>query len=564
MKKSIRACAFCALVGLALGLGACGGGSSNSPTPPPPSPPPPPPSPPPTLDAQYRASAATPFAANCDGVAGQGTLFVDAEVEPSLAVNPADTRNLIGVWQQDRWSSGGARGIVAGVSLDGGVSWNRHAIAFTRCGGGTASNGGDYARASDPWVSISPDGTAYQSALAFNGFSLQPGSSGAVLASRSTDGGATWSAPVTLIHDGADFFSDKSTISADPLDARFVYAVWDRISTGSNGPTWFTRSIDHGDTWEIARAVYDPGVNNQTIANLIVVLPNGTLINMFDELHTAANGTSTSAIKVIRSTDNGVTWSGGIKVADSLSVGTRDPQTGAPVRDGSIVPQIAVGPGGSLFVVWQDSRFSNGVRDAIALSRSDDGGFTWSTPLRVNATTGVAAFTPSVHVRSDGMIGVTYYDFRADTADRTTLFTDYWLARSADAHTWVETQVAGPFNLAIAPLTDATGESGLFLGDYQALASIGPLFVPFYVQTNAGNLANRTDVFAAPAVSVAGGVSSMVSKLRAQAQQQTAAAPFVVTPEVTRRVSDNIVRAMENRLPGWHALMKRRPGREQP
>jgi hypothetical protein len=58
-----------------------------------------------------------------------------------------------------------------------------------------------------------------------------------------------------------------------------------------------------------------------------------------------------------------------------------------------LVAEIAVGMGGSLFVVWQDSRFSNGARDAIALARSDDGGFTWSAPG------GSMLFCPSPHFR---------------------------------------------------------------------------------------------------------------------------------------------------------------------
>jgi hypothetical protein len=128
-------------------------------------------------------------------------------------------------------------------------------------------------------------------------------------------------------------------------------------------------------------------------------------------------------------------------VADDLSVGTRDPDTGQPVRDASILPEIAVGPGGSLFVVWQDARFSAGVRDGIALTRSDDGGLTWSAPARINANGSVAAFVPSVNVRADGTIGVAYFDFRENTADRSTLLTDYWLALGERA-VWQETQIA--------------------------------------------------------------------------------------------------------------------------
>ena len=159
-------------------------------------------------------------------------------------------------------------------------------------------------------------------------------------------------------------------------------------------------------------------------------------------------------------------------------------------------------------MVWQDARFNNGARDAIALSRSSDGGATCVRASAGRQQSGRAAFTPNVHVRSDGMIGVSYYDFRSNTSDLATLYTDYWLARSADGVSWQENQIAGPFDLAIAPFTTSPAPGGYFLGDYQSLLSVGNVFVPMFVQTNAGNLTNRTNVFVAPAVSA---VSSTIT-----------------------------------------------------
>src|SRR5438876_8108444 len=98
-------------------------------------------------------SSPSPYA-TCT-IGGPGTNYVNAEVEPYVAVNPANTSNIIGVWQQDRWSNGGAHGLVAGVSMNGGSTWTKVPLPFSQCAGGL-----DYQRASDPWVSFGPDGTA--------------------------------------------------------------------------------------------------------------------------------------------------------------------------------------------------------------------------------------------------------------------------------------------------------------------------------------------------------------------------------------------------------------------
>ena len=52
----------------------------------------------------------------------------------------------------------------------------------------------------------------------------------AMLVNRSTDGGRSWSDPITLIQDpDGQVLNDKNSITADPTNANFVYAVWDRL-----------------------------------------------------------------------------------------------------------------------------------------------------------------------------------------------------------------------------------------------------------------------------------------------------------------------------------------------
>jgi hypothetical protein len=375
-------------------------------------------------------------------------------------------------------------------------------------------------------------------ALSTTGASFSVGSVNAMLVMRSLDGGNTWSGPITLIRDGADFFNDKNTITADPTDANFVYAVWDRLlANDAGGPTYFTRTTDGGISWEPARAIHDPGPNRQTIGNVIVVTPAGTLVNVFTQLE-AINGMQSASLAIVRSTDKGATWSAPIRIADQLAIGARDPDTGALIRDGSLLPQAAVDPrNGDVYVVWQDARFSAGTVDGIALSRSLDDGLSWTPPVRVNNTAvNVHAFTPSVHVLANGTVGVTYYDLRANSIDTGVLQTEYWLARSIDGGTtWAETRVANAFDLDVAP-----NAGGYFLGDYQALRSRGNVFVPYYVKTSSGDFDNRTDVFAAPAVSV---VSPMpAAPTFAAVSAQALPATPLVTPAWQQRIHANAVR----------------------
>jgi hypothetical protein len=436
-----------------------------------------------------RVSGESPFTPSCAGATQPGQNFAGLEVEPSVAVDPANPSHLIGVWQQDRWSNGGSNGIGAATSFDGGRTWTTSNPPFSRCAGGDTLGRG-YERASDPWVTFAADGTAFQIVLVFDATTAR----NAMVASRSVDGGFTWSGPTVLrADDDPDVLNDKDAITADPVDPGRVYAVWDRV-TGltqpiGTGPTWFTRTTD--GAWEAARLIFDPGIDAQTIGNLIVVLPDGTLVDVFDLVTSESSSSPVDTLAVIRSTDKGLTWSAPISISPMDAAGVQDPNNRLFVRSGTALPSIAVDiASGALYIVWEGV-LPGKTLDGVALVASRDGGLTWSAPVLINGAPDVAAFTPTVAVAPDGTVGVTYYDLReANFSDGSTFRTAAWLAVSHDdGGTWSDEPLGAAFDLRPAALVNS-----YFLGDYQGLVTSGNVFVPFFVGATPGDH-DHTDVF---------------------------------------------------------------------
>jgi hypothetical protein len=461
-------------------------------------------------------SGPSPFA-SCDvsAIAAGGTLYPDAEVEPWVAVNPTDPSNIVAVWQQDRWSNGGARGLVTGVSHDGGATWTRTFAHFSTCSGGTAANGGNYERASDPWVTFAPNGDAYQISLSVN-FVNDPAS--AILVSKSTDKGDHWSEPVTLNRDGpTDKFNDKETITADPTNSNYIYAVWDRsrfpsdkfvpgsnVSASIRGDILFARTTNAGATWEAAKTIFRPLDNEATISNQITVLADGTLVDMFQLLKGSGANKTGYDMAFMRSTDKGATWTGPFEALPQRFQGALDPDTGRRIRAEGAVFDIAADRTGNLYAAWQDSRF-RGV-DEIAFSQSSDGGDSWSAPVRVSQTPASSsnpldqqAFVPQIDVAADGTIAVSYYDFRANTADPGAP-TDFWIvhchASCTNPPSWGgEARLTNTsFDIEQAPA--ARGPFGFFLGEYEGFDHIGTSasFANVFAEVNDGTAANRTDI----------------------------------------------------------------------
>ncbi len=216
----------------------------------------------------------------------------------------------------------------------------------------------------------------------------------------------------------------------------------------------------------------------------------------------------------LRSTDRGQTWlpaNGPILGPEIKSINPADPTFGAIDPDTGVwvyefTAAIAFAAvdrnSGTLYAVWEDSRFSQGQYNSIAFSQSTDGGQTWSEPVAINRTPNNIpsadrqAFRPSIALAADGTIGVTYYDFRFNDASPGTL-TDYWFVSmrptagqpATDPSNWKDE----------ARLTDASFDlqsaaiffGGEFVGDSDGLATVGNDFVATWSMpagTDQGNI----------------------------------------------------------------------------
>jgi hypothetical protein len=452
------------------------------------------------IETNVRVSGADPYA-SCQLVIAAGeTNFADTRVEPFVAVDPT-SNNMIGVWQQDRWSDGAARGLIAGFSSDSGKTWGQTALPFSAC----ASGGLPEERASDPWVSIGPDGIAYVSSLSYSPNGATPDSAVAVVSS--VDGGKTWQNLAVIRRDLlAVGLNDKESVTADPVKPGTAYVVWDQLVAGHGSAAWFSETVDGGVSWSPGKIIYNTVMGEFTGSNQILVDPHtGALYDFFSWQQLNA---PFRVVAFVKSTDGGDTWSAPQAVAQQLTLAVTGPNSAlirtaeddhveflarlrergakalaasAQIRTG--LGSVTVDPtSGQLYAVWEDARFSGMAYNEIAITTSSDGGSIWSNPSRVNESTGGVKFTPTVQVSGNGTVAVSYYDFRNFHGETNTLPTDYWITFSTDAGNSFQNEqhVAGSFNILDAP----NGGDGFFLGDYEGLGQLSGAFLPFFVQTN--------------------------------------------------------------------------------
>jgi hypothetical protein len=364
------------------------------------------------------------------------------EVEPDTF---AFGSTIVSAFQVGRFFDGGASDIGWATSTDGGATWtNGFLPGITKFLGG-----GPYDRVSDPAVAFDALHNVWMiSSLAIRDTNGIVGA--AVLTSRSTNGGLTWSNPVTTALASGSANLDKNWIVCDntstsPFYGR-CYTEFD--DNGAGNAIKLARSADGGLTWTVV-STSATGLGGQPI-----VRPNGTVLVPYE----SNNG----QIRSFRSIDGGVSWRATVLVssiqAHTVAGGLRT----------SPLPSAEMDAAGTAYVVWQDCRFRSGCpSNDIVMSKSTSE-TTWGPVTRITSDAG-DHFIPGVGVDrstsgSTAKIGLTYYRYPTASCTFSTCQLTVGYASSTNGGTsWsAPTQLAGPMTLNLI----ANTSQGRMVGDY--------------------------------------------------------------------------------------------------
>jgi BNR repeat-like domain len=175
---------------------------------------------------------------------------------------------------------------------------------------------------------------------------------------KSVDDGRTWSAPVVAVDSPFDD-RDPSIMQSATGALLLSYFSVDSTDVSPSPGIFVVRSEDEGATWSVPAKV-DTALTQAGTSAKIVQLENGTLVI---PVYGAAGTFARSA--VLRSTDDGRTWSGEVRIDSASTVDL-------------VEPAIASLGGGRLMAMMRSER-----SDSVSMeSRSSDGGLTWSEPVK--------------------------------------------------------------------------------------------------------------------------------------------------------------------------------------
>jgi hypothetical protein len=277
-------------------------------------------------------------------------------------------------------------------------------------------NGTTFGIGFDPGVDVDKSGTFYYT---YGVAPLGGSYPNAIVAVKSNDG-VNWTQLTPVTFNKARNFDDKYYLAVDRSNSSFanrVYVSWDR-NQGNNQILYIAYSSNGGATWSAPVKVNDGKTKFERVIGAYPAVDQATGV-VYDSWHDYAK----DIIYVDKSGNGGASWGSDVVAAHThtgfgLDIGCVGGRSQGPAH------ALRVGPSGALYLVYADKvsdRTQNRGFDVL-LTKSTNGGASWSAPVTLNDDTGAAdQFHPTLTVESNGAGGdkvtVTFYDRRDDPAN---------------------------------------------------------------------------------------------------------------------------------------------------
>jgi len=341
------------------------------------------------------------------------------------------------------------------VTTNGGTSWFGSDTMKNTIGTPLVGHGGD------PGITIDKDGRFIVSHLG-----------GGIKANYSINNGLNWSADVTIVGGSQDKnLTGTDDAPTSPFYGR-TYTVWSRF-TAALPPIAVSYTANGGVSWSAAVDINVPPAGHYSQGCDIRTGPNGEVYVCWTN-PVAGSPFTGDFLGFAKSMNGGVTWTVNNNVYDMNGIrGTIfSPPNQIRVNDfPRLDVDRTCGPrAGWIYVVTAESNLAPAGADAdIVIHRSSNGGNTWSAGVRVNQdpiNNGRLQWFPVVRVDESGAVNVVYYDNRNTGTPSSAIY----MSRSTDGGaTFTDVQVSDhPFT--IAPIT-LSGIAGGYAGDYIGLTS---------------------------------------------------------------------------------------------